>query len=43
MVTVAFCAWVIFGCGSEVLLYGGLLFGFGLALYAARTSLRSRP
>ena len=42
-VTAAFCAWVIFGCGGEVLLYGGILLGIGLVLHAARTLLRSRP
>ncbi len=41
-VTAAFCAWVIFGCGGEVLLYGGILLGIGLVLHAARNTLRSR-
>ena len=45
VVTVAFCAWVIFGCGREVLLYGGLLLRlFGLACStAARTSHPNPP
>jgi len=41
-VTAAFCVWVIFGCGGEVLLYGGILLGIGLVLHAARNTLRSR-
>ncbi len=42
-VTAVFCGWVIFGCGGEVLLYGGLLLGFGLALHAIRTAFSNRP
>jgi APA family basic amino acid/polyamine antiporter len=41
-VTVVFCVWVIFGCGGEVLLYGGILLGVGLCLHAARTAIRNR-
>jgi APA family basic amino acid/polyamine antiporter len=42
-VTAVFCGWVIFGCGGEVLLYGGLLLGFGLALHAIRIAFSNRP
>ena len=41
-VTAAFCVWVIFGCGGEVLLYGVILLGIGLVLHAARTTFQSR-
>lgn len=41
-VTAVFCGWVIFGCGGEVLTYGGILLLLGLGLHAFRTSILSR-
>ena len=42
-VAAVFCVWVIFGCGGEVLLFGGTLLGVGLVLHAMRTAIRNRP
>ena len=41
-VTAVFCGWVIFGCGAEVLTYGGILLLLGIGLHAFRTSISSR-
>ena len=41
LVTAVFCGWVIFGCGWEVLLYGGILLSVGLTLYSLRSALKT--
>ena len=40
---VMFCAWVIFGCGAEVVLYGSILLGLGLLIFGLYRFSAPRP
>lgn len=43
VLAMVFCAWVIFGCGAEVVLYGFTLLVVGLVLFALRRMIERRP